>query len=286
LVGAAAVAILVAGAAGHVTMSLWVGAVLVATALRPAFRGRLRSMFPVRRPNIAVAWATVSLTLLLTAAVGATSATATWFGAPPVAHGPRKGNNVALTFDTPSADTAVAIASALDTRDLTATFFIAGGGIRSASSFGRAILNRHQLMGNDMYDGNPIQMLDPRAARLTNSQRSFREELGVCPTFFRPSHGYHTPLVERSAHRRGIVMVGWDVSVPDASEKDAATVARDALAHARAGSIIRIDVDRGAASAQSVVDALPAILRGLQQRGLEPVALDQLLHRPAYAARC
>ncbi|MCU1427509.1 MAG: epimerase [Actinomycetia bacterium] len=288
-VAAIALAAMVLGIFGHMNLSLWAAGLLVVVTARPSLHVGLRSVFRVRQPNIAFAWVMVTLTLLLIPVVGATSATATWFGTPPVAHGSRQGSNVALTFDTPSADASVAIARALSARGVRGTFFITGNGIRTSSSAAtKAILDRHQLVGKNMYDRDPIIMLNPGAGQLANSQRVFRDELGVCPAFFRPSHRYHTPVVTRSAQRRGIVMVGWDVSVGDALEKDPATVARLALSHAQAGSIIRIDVgtDGSGSAAASVVDALPAILHGLRERGLGTVALDQLLHRRAYETRC
>ena len=84
-----------------------------------------------------------------------------------------------------------------------------------------------------------------------------------------------------------MVLVGWDVAVDGYEEVSATTMTQTLLAHVRPGSIVRIDLTRGGAtSARRVVAAIPAILTGLEARGLEPVGLDELLGRSAYADRC
>ena len=75
----------------------------------------------------------------------------------------------------------------------------------------------------------------------------------------------------------------------DWSSHDGQDVARQVLAQARPGSIIllhdgldgRLHADRSV-----LTTALPIILDGLRAKGLQPVRLDQLLGKPAYAGHC
>jgi peptidoglycan/xylan/chitin deacetylase (PgdA/CDA1 family) len=77
----------------------------------------------------------------------------------------------------------------------------------------------------------------------------------------------------------------WDVSVADWSEKDPDVIARKVVNRADPGSIIDLHdgsdgkpwVDRSV-----VVEALPAILDGLREKGLQPVRLDELVGGGAY----
>jgi hypothetical protein len=87
------------------------------------------------------------------------------------------------------------------------------------------------------------------------------------------------------AHRSGMTMVTWDVSV------GASGVTPDVLARRlqriRPGSIVSIRVhDVHGGGSDERADAVPALLDGLRTRHLQAVGLDELLRLPAYAGRC
>jgi peptidoglycan/xylan/chitin deacetylase (PgdA/CDA1 family) len=82
-----------------------------------------------------------------------------------------------------------------------------------------------------------------------------------------------------------MAMVTWDVSAADWSNTNGQQVAADVLRRAKPGSIILLHdgLDGTVHANRSVLlTALPLIIDGLRQRGLEPVRLDQLLGRPGY----
>jgi peptidoglycan/xylan/chitin deacetylase (PgdA/CDA1 family) len=83
--------------------------------------------------------------------------------------------------------------------------------------------------------------------------------------------------------------ITWDVSAGDWSSTDGAVVARRILRGVKPGSIILLhdglDGLEGA-NRQVVLDALPIILDGLAERGLQPVRVDQLLGTPDYLETC
>lgn len=84
-------------------------------------------------------------------------------------------------------------------------------------------------------------------------------------------------------------MVTWDVSAGDWATDDAALVARRVLAKVRPGSVILLHdgIDGKIGADRTVIlKALPLILDGLRQRGLQPVTLDRLLDRPGYVEDC
>ena len=220
---------------------------------------------------------------------GANTHTGNWFGHQ-VAHGPRTDNRVALTFDDgPNSTATVPIRDLLDARGVKGTFFLVGKAVAARPDLARALVARGHLVANHSYRHDSRAWLDPRYPELAMTQRVVDRDLGVCPAFYRPPHGQHTPLLARVVHRHGLTMVGWDVSAGDWNAHSAAHLAERIVAKARPGSIIdlhdgldgRVDADRTV-----LVAALPPILDGLAAKGLQPVRLDDLLARPGYLKAC
>ncbi len=109
----------------------------------------------------------------------------------------------------------------------------------------------------------------------------------MCPTYFRPPAGRHTPLMARVVRRFGMSMVTWDVRVADRRADNARKLARMALDRIRAGSIVVFPLDAdGHFPRPEVGAALPLVLRGLKGLDLESVRLDRMLGTEGYAGRC
>src|SRR5205823_5431311 len=125
--------------------------------------------------------------------IGANSPTESWFGAM-VAHGPRREDRVALTFDDgPNATATLAIRDILHSRGIEATFFEVGKAVDARPDIARGVLADGDLLANHSYHHDSVRWLDPRYLELGRTERSFARQLGVCPAFFRPPHGQHTP---------------------------------------------------------------------------------------------
>ena len=220
---------------------------------------------------------------------GANTHTGSWFGHQ-VAHGSRADHRVALTFDDgPNSTATVPIRDELDARGLKGTFFVVGRAVAARPDLVRALVERGHLVANHSWRHDSKAWLDPRYPELARTQRAVAADAGVCPAFYRPPHGQHTPLLARVVHRHGMTMIGWDVSAGDWSAHDPGHLADRIVAKARPGSIIdlhdgldgRVDVDR-----TILVDALPRILDGLAAKGLRPVRLDELIGRRGYLDNC
>ena len=264
----------------------WLGAALAGAAPLGALMARVAG--PLRLVHRRVSWAmttTVVLVTVLTASwVGATSASADWFGSV-ISHGSRHVPEVAVTFDgVPDGPTGQRIMAALDAHAVKATFFATGRDVEARPDVVRALLDDHQLVANNAYGGNPGAFLDPRYGQLRRAQEAFAREVGVCPTYFRPPQGRHTPLMARVVHHNGMAMVTWDVLVGAPRDRSTASVVVPALAKVRSGSIVAFRLDPE--GSPGVADALPLVLRGLQDRNLESVRLDRLLHLDGYAGHC
>jgi peptidoglycan/xylan/chitin deacetylase (PgdA/CDA1 family) len=195
-----------------------------------------------------------------------------------------------LTFDDgPNATATLGVRDALDRAGVKGTFFTVGRALDARPDISRALLDDGQLLGNHSYHHDSWRWLDPRYPELARTQHAFARRLGVCPAFYRPPHGQHTPFMAFDLHRSGMTMVTWDVSAGDWATNDPSLIARRVLRKARPGSIIllhdgldgHVGVDRSV-----LVRALPAIIDGLRRKGLQPVRLDVLLDRPGYLKRC
>lgn len=238
--------------------------------------------------------ATVSAVVLLYAGfsvfwVGSTAPTVTWFGALR-SHGPRTGNEVAITFDDgPNPPYTLEIADILEAHGARGTFFEVGKALVERPDVAKDLIARGHMVGNHSYYHGAFSYLDPRYPELAQTDDVFREDVGVCPSVFRPPHGTHTPFMSHVVTSHGMTLVTWDVSAQDWVETDAARLARNILAKVKPGSIILLHdgIDGNIGADRSVVvDALPAILDGLAAKGLKPVTLDKLLGLPATLSQC
>jgi peptidoglycan/xylan/chitin deacetylase (PgdA/CDA1 family) len=197
---------------------------------------------------------------------------------------------VAITFDDgPNDPATLAIRDILDRYHVKGTFFEVGKAVEARPNISQALVDGGHLVGNHSYTHDYLHWLDPAYRELAQTQRTFEKQLGVCPAFFRAPHGQHTPFMAAVVHRHSMTMVGWDVSAGDWSATDPSTLARRILAKVRPGSIIDLHdgLDGDVTADRSVlVKAMPLILDGLAERGLQPVRLDELLGLPAYLPRC
>jgi peptidoglycan/xylan/chitin deacetylase (PgdA/CDA1 family) len=223
--------------------------------------------------------------------VGSTAPAVTWFGSL-TSHGPRNGDEVAITFDDgPNGEDTLAIAAILEQYGVRGTFFLVGKAVEKQPEVARQLIAHGHVTGDHSFHHDAWRYLDPRYPELDRTQRTIQRLAGVCPSFFRPPHGTHTPFMSHVVDSERMSLVTWDVSARDWVEDDPARLARNILAKVRPGSIILlhdgIDGIPGA-DRSVVVQALPAILDGLRDRGLKPVTLDRLLGKDAYlpAAAC
>jgi UDP-glucose 4-epimerase len=265
-----------------------------AARFRSGSRRRDRGDTP-RPPGLVVrrrvSWALTSVVVLTTGLtgswIGATSASADWFG-PVISHGPRHVPEVAVTFDgVPDPETAREVLAALDAEGVQATFFAAGREVEARPDVVRLLVERDQLVANNAYAPRGRAFLDPRYTELGRAQEVFDRQLGVCPTYFRPPAGRHTPLMARVVRRYGMEMVTWDVRVANRRADSARKLARLALDRIRAGSIVAFPLDfDGRFPRAEVAAALPLVLRGLKGLDLDSVRLDRMLGIEGYAGRC
>jgi peptidoglycan-N-acetylglucosamine deacetylase len=285
--GIAVLAALVAveGVHGTAWAGLLDGVAIATVGVLARARPRRRAPGAVRVAATVAAVATAGVTFW----VGANSPTVNWFGSQ-VARGPRDGREVAITFDDgPDDPYTLEIARILDARGAKGTFFMVGKALDRRPDIARALREDGHLLGNHSYHHDSWRWLDPRYPELERTQRAFRHNLGICPTFYRAPHGQHTPFLAHVVGDHGMTMVGWEVSAGDWKTDDARLVARRVLDDVEPGSIIVLHdgLDGSVTADRSVlVRAVPLILDGLARRDLKPVRLDALLGERGYGDHC
>lgn len=189
--------------------------------------------------------------------------------------------SVALTFDDGPTDDTEPILDALSAYGVSAAFFMIGQFVERHPQAARRVVERGHEVGNHSYS-HPIYLYrTPRETyrQLARAQDVIAAGTGVRPVWSRPPCGVRTPAYFKAARDLGLRTVQWTVAGFDWKRRDASEIARDVVTRAAAGSIILLhDGDsRSRRDRRETVAAVPAILDGLQARGLRVAPLARLL---------
>ena len=192
-----------------------------------------------------------------------------------VVHGP-DGPHVALTFH---GSGTLALAESLllvaERRSVAVTVLAVGTWLRQQPQVAARILRGGHELGNHTLHHLPMRTMSEGEAydEISRGAQLVRSATGRIG-WFRPSGLTHAPpAVLIAAGRAGYrTSVSFDVDPQDYDDPGPATVIRRVLAGASRGSIISLHLGH-----LGTVQALPAILDGLDAAGLRPVTLSSLL---------
>lgn len=181
---------------------------------------------------------------------------------------------VALTFDDGPGPRTPELLDTLAEYDAKATFFITGAPTRLHSDTVRRIYAEGHELGNHT-------MTHPQLTRLSDSgvvnetaplQAMIRRETGYTPHIVRPPYGATNDSVQELMAEGGMAEILWSVDTLDWKDRDSDKCANRAIRGARAGSIILFhDIH------DTTIDAIPRILRELEEKGFTFVTTTQLL---------
>ncbi|MEV4480456.1 polysaccharide deacetylase family protein [Micromonospora coxensis] len=225
---------------------------------------------------------------------------------PVVDHGPRTGGKVALTFDADMTDAMrrqlrgpnppsyanLAIVELLERQQVPATFFLTGKWVREYPELTRRLAANprfelanhtygHAAFTSDCYHLTPL----PRREMTADVARTFDV---IAPYGGRQTRYFRFPGLchDRTALTElaplGLTVVDGDVISGDPFAKYWQPIVRAVLSQVRPGSVIILHVTE--ANAPMTDEALPHILAGLAERGLEPAPLSEVLGDPARVA--
>jgi peptidoglycan/xylan/chitin deacetylase (PgdA/CDA1 family) len=196
---------------------------------------------------------------------------------PFVVSGGGAAREVALTFDDGPGPYTPRLVARLSALHAPATFFAVGTMERYFAA-GTLAEQRAGFAIGDHSETHPfmaqLNRRDQRQELVAQAQSL--TALGVpYPRLFRPPYGSYDRLTFRELRRQHMLMVLWSADTGDFRQPGVAVIVHNALSAARPGAIILMH-DGGGDRAQTIA-ALPAIVRGLRARGLEPVTVPRLL---------
>ena len=192
---------------------------------------------------------------------------------------------VALTFDDgPHPEDTPAILGVLAAAGARATFFFVGKKAREHPELVREVARSgHEVEAHS--DTHPWWFSLAGKGRLRREVRrsvaTLTQLSGRRPRFFRPPMGHKGLSLEETLREEGLEMVTWSARPFDTVSRSPQAIQTRLLDRARPGGILLLHegIRRQNGHPSRAVQALPGLLRGLRERGLEPVSLGDLLGR-------
>jgi peptidoglycan/xylan/chitin deacetylase (PgdA/CDA1 family) len=206
---------------------------------------------------------------------------------PTLTHGARDRSRVALTFDDgPDPEVTPLVLDALAKYETRATFFAIGESLAAHPRLARDIVAAGHELGNHSWAHSRLQSFSAVGDQEREIERGAQAIAAVTgartPPLYRPPLGIKSPPLARAAYRKRLTLVAWSLHSHDSRISDPGRIARRVLSRIRPGDIVLMHdghdlPDRHRLGAAR---ALPAILRGMREKGLEGVTVSALLGRP------
>jgi peptidoglycan/xylan/chitin deacetylase (PgdA/CDA1 family) len=205
---------------------------------------------------------------------------------PTISHGSREIPKVALTFDDgPDPEITPQVLDTLARHRARATFFMIGRNLslpHGSAVAARVLAEGHEI-GNHSWQHAYTQNFFSQRRHLEDMARNeqlIRELTNSdAPIAYRPPVGLKSPEFARAAHRRQAKVIAWSVHSRDTIDSNPKRVATRVLRRIRPGDIVLFHDGHQTPGARrhSGANALPYVLEGLRERGLEPVTIRELL---------
>lgn len=195
--------------------------------------------------------------------------------------GSRRG--VALTFDDgPHPLYTPKVLEILERFQARATFFVIGqyleihGGLMAEASRAGHVIGNHSY-----HHFRAMSFLPSKEIRqeILQCQKEVERWAGYQPRFYRQPAGFRNPRIFGILKNLGMTLVGWQARAFDTQLRDSQAIARKILDKIQPGGVILLhdgsDSEKNQGRAPTL-EALPVILQGLRNRGMEILTLDEL----------
>ena len=228
----------------------------------------------------------------LTVAYGAFAPTSSLL-CPVISRGSAGGRpRVALTFDDgPHPEATPATLDVLAGVGAKAAFFVTGLNVQRWPDLVRRMDAEGHLVCNHTFAHYYLAgFYRPRhwESQLRRADEAIERVLGKRPALFRPPLGIKTPHLARATRRTGHSVVTWSLRALDGMPTSTERILRRLLPRAQPGDILALHdglIPPARRNLRATIEAIGPLVRGLRERGLEPVALDGLIGLPAYAGQ-
>jgi peptidoglycan-N-acetylglucosamine deacetylase len=196
---------------------------------------------------------------------------------PAITSGGSKGHELALTFDDGPGPYTQELVGVLNRLHVHATFFAIGEEERYFSAGTALELHSGDVVGDHTETHPMMASLSAHDQREELVEQIARIELlgGPRPRLFRPPYGSFDATTFRLLRRLHLLMVLWSTDTSDYTLPGVQAIVHSALAGAHPGAIILMH-DAGGDRSETIA-ALPAIVKGLRRKGLEPVTIPRLM---------
>ncbi|MER5864068.1 polysaccharide deacetylase family protein [Kitasatospora sp. NPDC002040] len=192
-------------------------------------------------------------------------------------HGRRDVDRVALTFDDgPDPVHTRQVLEILDRYGVLATFFCVGHHVTALPDEVRRIAAAGHELGNHSWSHPylPDLTADQLREQLDRTAAAVARVTGRAPTRFRPPYGALSTGLPTALEGHPATLTMFDVDSRDWTRPGSEQIAATVLTAARPGSVVLMH--EGAGDRGQTVRALPSIIEGLLERGLEPVTVGEL----------
>jgi peptidoglycan/xylan/chitin deacetylase (PgdA/CDA1 family) len=195
--------------------------------------------------------------------------------------GPREARRLALTFDDgPDPVWTPRLLDALGAAGVPATFFLIGERAARAPGLVRRMVAEGHEVGNHSWSHRSLWLCGPRATQgeIRRAHDRLGDLTGAAPRHFRPPWGMVNAAMFPVLRRLGERCVFWSIQPEGRRPAPAATQVDHVLGRAHAGAIVDLhDAEGTPAAPARLMEALPALLEGLRERGYGFTTVADLL---------
>jgi len=192
----------------------------------------------------------------------------------------REDGKIAVTFNAAwSGEDTTAILDILEKHSVKCTFFIVGDFARESPEAVRQIAARGHELANHSDTHKLFSKLSPEALdrEIIGCAETLKKLVpGISDLVRVPSGDYNDRVVER-IRELGYYPIQWDVDSLDWKHPGAEQMMERVCQKSRSGSILLFHV-----GVEDTLAALDRILTGLEEKGLKPVKVSELIYREDY----
>ncbi|SHK23841.1 polysaccharide deacetylase family protein [Desulforamulus aeronauticus] len=185
---------------------------------------------------------------------------------------------VALTFDDgPDPRYTLPILDTLRQYHAHACFFVVGKNVEAYPNIAKKIISEGHEIGNHTMTHPQMPDLSARETHqeISGCQQIVEKTIGQLPMYYRSPKGLSTDYAKTSASTFGLQEILWTLTIENRNAPTPEKMANRVLEKVQPGYIILLH--DGRLNRSKTVQALPLLLKGLQDRGFRVVSLSDLL---------